>query len=216
MFGITDIYAYLVGALLIILLPGPNSLYCLSVSASQGKRAGLWAMAGILIGDTILILATVLGVGTLLKLYPSVFLIIKLIGGSYLAYLGGRLLLGAWMTFKNRHLLAGKPLTLTAHTSQNYLYRALSLSLTNPKAILFFLSFFVGFVDPNYAYPLLSFFILALILQLLSLSYLMVLVFSGRTLADTFGGKPWLMIISMLIVGGLFIGFGVNLWMSQL
>lgn len=216
MFGITDIYAYLLGALLIILLPGPNSLYCLSVSASQGKRAGLWVMTGILVGDTVLILATVLGVGTLLKLYPSVFFAIKLVGGSYLAYLGGRLLLGAWATFKNRELLKGKPLKLTAQTTQNYFYRALTLSLTNPKAILFFLSFFVGFVDPNYAYPLLSFFILALILQFFSFSYLMLLVVSGKTLADKFGGKPWLMIIGMLIVGVLFVGFGVNLWTSEI
>ncbi len=216
MFGITDIYAYLLGALLIILLPGPNSLYCLSVSASQGKRAGLWVMTGILVGDTVLILATVLGVGTLLKLYPSVFFAIKLVGGSYLAYLGGRLLLGAWATFKNRELLKGKPLKLTAQTTQNYFYRALTLSLTNPKAILFFLSFFVGFVDPNYAYPLLSFFILALILQFFSFSYLMLLVVSGKTLADKFGGKPWLMIIGMLIVGVLFVGFGVNLWVSEI
>ena len=216
MFGITDIYAYLLGALLIILLPGPNSLYCLSVSASQGKRAGLWAMVGILVGDTVLILATVLGVGTLLKLYPSVFFAIKLVGGSYLAYLGGRLLLGAWTTFKNRHLLQGKPLKLSAQATQNYFYRALTLSLTNPKAILFFLSFFVGFVDPSYAYPLLSFFVLALILQFFSFSYLMLLVVSGKTLADKFGGKPWLMIIGMLIVGVLFVGFGVNLWMSEI
>ncbi len=216
MFGITDIVAYLLGALLIILLPGPNSLYCLSVSASQGKRAGLWAMAGILVGDTLLILATVLGVGTLLKLYPSVFLVIKLIGGGYLAYLGDRLLFGAWTTFKNRHLLQGKPLKLSAHATQNYFYRSLSLSLTNPKAILFFLSFFVGFVDPTYAYPLLSFFILAVILQFISFIYLMLLVFSGQTLAYQFGGKPWLMIIGMTIVGVLFVGFGVNLWTSQL
>lgn len=216
MFGITDIYAYLLGALLIILLPGPNSLYCLSVSASQGKQAGLWAMLGILVGDTVLILATVLGVGTLLKLYPSVFFAIKLVGGSYLAYLGGRLLLGAWTTFKNRELLKGKPLKLSAQATQNYFYRALTLSLTNPKAILFFLSFFVGFVDPSYAYPLLSFFILALILQFFSFSYLMLLVVSGKTLADKFGGKPWLMIIGMLIVGVLFVGFGVNLWMSEI
>ena len=173
-------------------------------------------MLGILVGDTVLILATVLGVGTLLKLYPSVFFAIKLVGGSYLAYLGGRLLLGAWTTFKNRELLKGKPLKLSAQATQNYFYRALTLSLTNPKAILFFLSFFVGFVDPSYAYPLLSFFILALILQFFSFSYLMLLVISGETLADNFGGKPWLMIIGMLIVGVLFVGFGVNLWMSEI
>ncbi|MDO5051036.1 MAG: LysE family transporter [Moraxella equi] len=89
MFGITDLTAYLIGVIIIITLPGPNSLYCLSVSASQGRRAGMGVMSGILVGDTLLILATVFWAGTLLKLYPAVFDVIKLIGGCYLAYLGG-------------------------------------------------------------------------------------------------------------------------------
>ena len=44
----------------VIVLPGPNSLYCLSVSASHGYTAGLRAIAGVLLGDLILIMATVL------------------------------------------------------------------------------------------------------------------------------------------------------------
>ncbi|STZ63987.1 Leucine efflux protein [Moraxella lacunata] len=113
------------------------------MSASQGRQAGAKAMAGILLGDTLLILATVFGAGTLLKLYPAVFDVIKLIGGCYLAYLGTRLIIGAYHTFKNRHAIAGKSFNPPKVQSQNYFYRSLSLSLTNPKAILFFLSFLV-------------------------------------------------------------------------
>lgn len=145
MFGITDLTAYLIGVFIIITLPGPNSLYCLSVSASQGKKAGAQAIVGILTGDTLLILATVFGAGTLLKLYPNIFHGIKLIGGGYLAYLGVRLMMGAYQTFKNRHLIQNKTFTPPKTVQQNYFYRSLSLSLTNPKAILFFLSFFVLF-----------------------------------------------------------------------
>lgn len=142
MFGITDLTAYLIGVIIIITLPGANSLYCLSVAASRGKRAGGQTMAGILVGDTILILATVFGAGTLLKLYPSVFDVIKLIGGCYLAYLGIRLIIGAYHTFKNRHLIANQSFNPAKVANQNYFHRLLSLSLTNPKAILFLLSFF--------------------------------------------------------------------------
>ncbi|WP_435931879.1 LysE family transporter [Moraxella bovoculi] len=142
MFGITDLTAYLIGVIIIITLPGANSLYCLSVAASRGKRAGGQTMSRILVGDTILILATVFGAGTLLKLYPSVFDIIKLIGGCYLAYLGIRLIIGAYHTFKNRHLIANQSFNPAKVVNQNYFYRSLSLSLTNPKSILFFLSFF--------------------------------------------------------------------------
>lgn len=216
MFGITDITAYLIGVILIIILPGPNSLYCLSVSASHGKRAGFMAMSGILFGDTILILATVFGAGTLLRLYPAIFDGIKLVGGCYLAYLGCRLIMGAYQTFKNRHLMAGKSFSPAHVAQQNYFYRSLSLSLTNPKAILFLLSFFVQFVRPDYPRPFLTFFVLALILQIVSFLYLTLLVFSGKKLADTFSGRPIIITLAMLGVGGLFIGFGVNLWLAKL
>lgn len=216
MFGITDITAYLIGVIIIITLPGPNSLYCLSASAGQGKKAGMQAMTGILIGDTILILATVFGAGTLLKLYPSVFDAIKLIGGCYLAYLGMRLITGAYHTFKNRHLIKDKTFSPPKIAPQNYLYRSLSLSLTNPKAILFLLSFFVQFVRPDYDKPFLSFFILAVILQIVSFLYLLMLVFSGEKLANIFGSRPLIMTVAMLGVGCLFIGFGVNLWLAKL
>ncbi|MFA9486520.1 MULTISPECIES: leucine efflux protein LeuE [unclassified Moraxella] len=216
MFGIDNLITYLVGVIVIITLPGPNSLYCLSVSASQGRQAGVMVMAGILLGDAMLILATVFGAGTLLKLYPSVFDGIKLIGGSYLAYLGIRLIIEAHQTFKNRHLIANKRFTPPKTDKQNYFYRSLSLSLTNPKAILFFLSFFVQFVRPDYDKPFLSFFILALILQFISFLYLTLLIFSGKKLAESFGSRPIIMTIAMLVVGLLFIGFGVNLWLAKL
>lgn len=216
MFGISDLGTYLFGVFVIITLPGPNSLYCLSVSASQGKKAGFGAMAGILTGDTLLILATVFGAGTLLKLYPAVFDGIKLIGGCYLAYLGTKLLIGAYHTFKNRHLIANKSFNPPNIGKQNYFYRSLSLSLTNPKAILFFLSFFVQFVRPDYDKPFLTFFVLAVILQVVSFLYLLLLVFSGKKLADTFGSRPMIMTLAMAGVGCLFIGFGVNLWLAKL
>lgn len=216
MFGITDLATYLVGVIIIIALPGPNSLYCLSTSAEHGKKAGVMAMMGILLGDTLLILATVFGAGTLLKLYPAVFDVIKLIGGCYLAYLGVRLIMGAYQTFKNIHKIKHKNFSPKPTKKHNHFYRSLSLSLTNPKAILFFLSFFVQFVRPDYPQPFLTFFVLAVILQTVSFLYLSLLIISGKKLADTFSGRPIIMILAMLGAGLLFIGFGVNLWLAKL
>lgn len=64
--------------------------------------------------------------------------------------------------------------------------RALVVSLINPKAILFLISFFVQFVDPGYAYPALSFLVLGTLLQLASFAYLSVLIFGGTRLAAAF------------------------------
>lgn len=216
MFGITDIAAYLVGVIVIILLPGPNSLYCLSVAAAHGKKAGWRATAGVLCGDTLLIIATVLGAGTLLKLYPAVFDAIKLLGGAYLAYMGVQIFRGAYQTFKHRKALANSTPKLAKLAAQNYFLRSLSLSLTNPKAILFFLSFFVQFIDPAYPRPLVTFFALAVILQTVSFAYLALLVMAGKGLALRFASRPWLSIIAMSAVGTLFIGFAINLWQASL
>lgn len=217
MYGITDLTAYILGTIAIILLPGPNSLYCLSVAAAQGIGKGYRAIAGIFVGDGILILVTVFGAGSLLKLYPSLFNAIKLIGGLYLMYLGVKLLIGAYHTFSQRMILAQATPKLTIPaTHQNYFYRAMLLSLTNPKAILFFLSFFVQFVDPSYEHPLLSFLLLAVILQCISFAYLSVLAFAGQGLARRFNRHPLLIVLSMSLVGLLFIGFAIKLWQAQL
>ena len=101
-------------------------------------------------------------------------------------------------------------------THQNYFYRAMLLSLTNPKAILFFLSFFVQFVDPSYEHPLLSFLLLAVILQCISFAYLSVLAFAGQGLARRFNRTP--ILIKAEHEFGRFTvyrSFAIKLWQAQ-
>ncbi|MDO5051035.1 MAG: LysE family transporter [Moraxella equi] len=114
-------------------------------------------------------------------------------------------MIGAYHTFKNRHAIANKSFNPPKVQSHNHFCRSLSLSLTNPKAILFFLSFFVQFVRPDYDKPFLNFFILAVILQLVSFLYLLLLVVSGKKLADAFGSRPIIMTLAMVGEGWLFV-----------
>ena len=95
MFGIINPLSYLIGTIILIITPGPNSMFCLSVAAQQGARKAYHAICGVLLGDSVLILLTVLGAGTALKLYPALFHAMKLAGGLYLAYIGFGLLRGA-------------------------------------------------------------------------------------------------------------------------
>ena len=95
MFGIINPLSYLIGTLILIIMPGPNSMFCLSVAAQHGARKAYRAVFGVLLGDSVLILLTVLGAGTALKLYPALFHAMKLAGGLYLAYIGFGLLRGA-------------------------------------------------------------------------------------------------------------------------
>lgn len=152
MFGITDLYTFLLGTIFIILLPGPNSLYVMSIATRYGIRSGYIGTLGILTGDSILILLTVLGAATLLHNFPWLFIGLKIMGALYLSYLGMRLLQAAYITWQGR---SNTPKDTKAKSDSKFRpYRtALFISLINPKAILFFLSFFVQFVDPNYPHP---------------------------------------------------------------
>jgi leucine efflux protein len=88
---------------------------------------------------------------------------------------------------------------------------SLLVSLLNPKAIFFFISFFVQFVDPSYPYPALTFLLLGLVVQAVSLLYLTVLILGGASLAAHFQGRPRLNAVSAATVGILFVAFGLKL-----
>ena len=217
MFGITDLPTYLIGAIAVILLPGPNSMYCLAVAGQHGVKAAYRAVGGILLGDCVLLAATALGAGALLKAVPELFHAVKLVGGLYLAYIGWNLLRGAvkkWQAyFRPSETLAQ---VQNASAPQHVFKRALLLSLTNPKAILFLLSFFVQFINPAYAHPGLTFLALALILQIISFVYLSVLVFAGFHLTQVFRRHQKTAAAGMGMVGAAFIGFAVNMWTATL
>ena len=214
MLGITDPLTYLIGTIFIVLLPGPNSLYVLSAAAQRGVPAGFKAAGGVLVGDTLLMVATAAGAASLLKAYPGVFGLIKYVGAAYLAWMGVNMLRGAlrrW--FRPTDVAAVQPVNLG---NRDPFRRALTLSLMNPKAILFFLSFFVQFVDPAYPYPALTFVALGGMLQVCSISYLTALILAGSRLADAFRARRRLASAATGGTGALFLGFGAKLAAASL
>jgi leucine efflux protein len=209
MFGITDLTTYIIGTIFIILLPGPNSLYVLSVAAKRGVRAGYQGAAAVVVGDTVLMVLAAAGVGTLLAAYPGVFTIIKYTGGAYLAWVGIQLIRGAIKNWQHGSVPVVDE-TVQADAA-NPFKRALVISLLNPKAMLFFVSFFIQFVDPAYPHPVLTFAILGGILQVISIAYLSALILVGTRVAATFSRRHRLTAAMTGGVGTLFIGFGAKL-----
>ncbi|AXE22646.1 leucine efflux protein LeuE [Streptomyces globosus] len=217
MLGVTDLPTYLAGLLLIILLPGPNSLYVLSVAARRGVRTGYKAAAGVFTGDAVLMTLAAAGAGALLQTSPLLFGVVKLLGAGYLTWLAVGMLRGAWTLWRSR---AGRdepgaaepqPAGEAAAERERPYRRAVVISLLNPKAILFLVSFFVQFVDPGYAYPALSFLLLGALLQLGSFLYLTLLIFGGTRLSAAFRRRRRLSAGATSAAGVLFLGFAAKL-----
>ncbi|MEU2206132.1 LysE family transporter [Streptomyces hygroscopicus] len=268
MLGITDLSTYLAGLALIILLPGPNSLYVVSVAARRGPRTGYRAAAGVLCGDAVLMALSAGGVASLLHASPVLFAVVKFAGAGYLTWLAVGMLRGARALWRRRAANAGAarsaggaadtrttdgaadsamgsaagsamgsavgsavgsamgsamaesagsaegPGAGSAEGERPY-RRALVISLLNPKAILFFISFFVQFVDPHYAHPALSFVALGAWAQLFSITYLSVLIFSGTYLAATLRRRRRLRAGLSAVAGAAFLGFAAKLSLSS-
>jgi len=214
-YGVTDIWTYVVGAIGVILLPGPNSLFVLSVATARGVRAGYQGAMGVFLGDSILLGLVGLGAAGLLRTYPALFMVVKYAGAAYLGWVGANLLRAALVRWRGSppDVQADAPSdepALNAGMQQPF-RRALFISLLNPKAILFLLSFFVQFIDPQYESPAVPFLILSAIIMAASAAYLSALIFAGVRLAQTFRRRVRLSASLSAGVGGLFMWFAAKL-----
>lgn len=209
--GIVDFPTYLVGVIFVILFPGPNSLYVLTIASLKGWRAGVLASLGIFIGDAILMLAVALGAASLLHSSPSILNFIRLLGAAYLAWMGYGFIRGGLVRWRGNQLLAAEDGSAHYLNTLHPLLVALTLSLTNPKAIFFFVSFFAQFIQPGYAHPGHTILYLALVLQAISMTYLAGLIFSGQFFLRFFKIHPHYAAALWLIVGVLLIAFAGKL-----
>ncbi len=163
---VTNLFAFLLAAGLVIVVPGPATLY-VSHRALQSNQNAALAVLGIVTGDLVWIAAASLGIATLLAQWPLLLHLGKLVGASYLAYVA----IGLLRTRCGPNANAATPMGAGGSYRQ-----ALLLTLTNPKPILFFAAFFPSFIAPSSATPLHSFALLGLLFEGLNLLYFAALV----------------------------------------
>ncbi|WP_114636616.1 leucine efflux protein LeuE [Polynucleobacter necessarius] len=209
--GIIDFPTYLLGTIFTILFPGPNSLYVLTITTQKGWRFGVWGAIGIFIGDSILMAAVALGAASLLLSSPVLFKIVRTTGALYLAWMGWGLCRNGIRRW-NQVLDEESDGALQTRVMQLHpLVAALTLSLTNPKAILFFIAFFSQFIRPDFERPAHTFFYLAIVLQFLSMAYLASLICVGQFFLKFFLRQLRLAAALWMLAGVLFIGFAGRL-----
>jgi len=203
-FGVISYWTYFIGAIFIILVPGPNTFFVLKTSIAGGLRNGYTAAAGVFIGDAVLMFLAYAGVATLIKTTPVLFNIVRYLGAIYLLWLGGKML---YSTF----VRPAQPQNDDDAHKGDILKRSLVLSLTNPKAILFYVSFFVQFIDIHYARPGVSFFILASTLEIISFCYFSFLIVTGSYVTQWVKTKKRLTRLGNSLIGLIFVGFAARL-----
>lgn len=201
--GVVNLWTYALGALVLVLMPGPNSLFVLKTSVQGGTARAMKAACAVFLGDAILIACAFLGIASILQAHPALFTTVRFAGAVYLAWLG----LGALARTLPRRGRAPQKGSATASEGQPPFRTALLLSVTNPKAILFYVSFFVQFIDPAYPRPWVPYLVLASILEAFSVLYMSSLAFAGSRISRMVAGRPGLGRLGSALEGSLFLGF---------
>jgi threonine/homoserine/homoserine lactone efflux protein len=138
MFTSSDLALFCFAAFVLIVTPGPNFLYILTRGATEGRRAGLVAASGLGAGVLMHTALATLGVAALVRSSYLAFRVIKYGGGLYLVYLGVRAL------GDRPDVLRGAP--EVPEKDYRVFWQSIVASMTNPKTMLFFLSFLPQFV----------------------------------------------------------------------
>ncbi len=210
MFGVENYLAFMAASLLLSITPGSDSMYIITRSVSQGNKAGIYSVLGIVSGILVHTLLAALGLSILLASSPLAFTIVKYIGASYLCYLGFKMLTSKQDALITESLTENTKLAKTLDYQKIYKQGVLTNTL-NPKVALFFVAFFPQFVDPSYAHSTLSFLILGLTFAITSLIWCLCLALLASRFSEKLRENPAIESMLNKISGVVFIGMGIKL-----
>lgn len=184
-----------------VLSPGPGVTLTLTNSIRYGMYETFGGILGIAIGASVVAGISATGLGLILAASATAFTIMKYIGAAYLIYLGIKM----WRT---PPMVTNEPAPLKPSMRRRFL-EGLTLQLSNPKAIFFFLSIFPQFIDNSRPYVF-QFFTLVLTYSCLVIGIHLLYAMSAhkvkRWLSSPRGSR-----VFNRIGGGAFVFFGLAL-----
>ena len=205
MIGIDNLLLFLITVFLLNLTPGPDTIYIISRSVAQGKRAGISTALGISTGCLFHTLAGAFGFSALIMASPGSFFIIKIAGAIYLIFQGLLMILNHSKGLNPQH-------TKSPQRHLLLIYRQGTITnILNPKVALFFIAFLPQFISDGSPNKTLSFIILGILfITSGTLWCLLVALFSAYFSASLRTHSKWYQYLNKLN-GVVFIGLGIKL-----
>lgn len=133
------LYAFVGATALLSLSPGPDNIYVLMQSITNGKKFGLATVAGLMTGCLVHATLLALGVSAIIKENDQLFFVIKFFGAVYLFYLAFRVYRSDDTIHMSKEAVPKK--SLVQLFRQGFI-----MNVLNPKVTIFFLAFFPGFL----------------------------------------------------------------------
>ena len=197
---------FIVATILLAMTPGQDFIYVMIRSISQGARAGIIAIAGLMLGVTFHTFAAATGVAAILLTSSYAFLVLKLVGGAYLIYLGIQ-------AIRQKGPLEFKKTRDKASDFTLFKEGVISSTL-NPKLALFFMAFLPQFVA-NDSSAFTQMLLLGLLFALLSFPILMVVAILSSRFGNIISHHQSVTKSIGKVTGFVFIMLGIRLAMAE-
>lgn len=204
MLPLSDLLLFALAALGLVFSPGPNMIYLISRSITQGRRAGLLSLAGIVLGFLVHIFLVSFGLTAVFLAIPLAYEVLRWLGVGYLLYLAYESVKpGSASPFETRNL---------PHDADAKLVRMGFLtSALNPKVAVFYLSFFPQFVRPGLDSLLVQNLQLGFTQLLVSASVNFLIILSAARVARWFRARPTFIRVQKWLMGGILTGLAVRI-----
>ncbi|MET8131426.1 LysE family translocator [Streptomyces sp. NPDC005251] len=207
MVELSGILGVTVVALGMVLTPGPNMIYLVSRSITQGRRAGMISLGGVALGFMVYLLAANLGLSVVFIAVPELYFAVKLAGAAYLAYL-------AWNALRPGGISVFAPQDVSHDSPRKLFTMGLMTNLLNPKIAIMYVSLIPQFIDLDKGHVLLQGLILGSFQIVVSVAVNLSIVLAAGTIAVFLSRRPsWLKMQRYMmgtVLGGLAVSLAVN------
>ncbi|HTZ42962.1 MAG TPA: LysE family translocator [Jatrophihabitans sp.] len=191
-------------ALGMVLTPGPNMMYLVSRSITQGRRAGIVSLLGVAAGFLVYLAATSLGMTAVFTAVPELYLTVRLLGALYLGWL-------AWQALRPGGVSAFAPRQLPADSGRRLFAMGFMTNLLNPKIAVMYLSLIPQFVRPGEGHLLAQGFLLGCVQVAVALTGNLLIVLAAGSIAAFLARRPSWLRVQRLVMGTVLGGLAVRL-----
>ncbi|SFI75469.1 Threonine/homoserine/homoserine lactone efflux protein [Bosea sp. OK403] len=204
---IHNLLAFVLLAFGMVLTPGPNMIYLISRSISQGPGAGLISLGGIALGFLFYVFCAAFGITAFVLAVPFAYDALRLAGVVYLLYLAWQSLKpGGRSPFHVRELAPDGPRKLFA--------MGFLTSLLNPKIAVFYLALLPQFIDPAAGSVLVQSIMLGFIQIAVSLSVNALITLAAGSIALFLRTRPFWSLVQRWLMGTVLAGFALRMAME--
>jgi threonine/homoserine/homoserine lactone efflux protein len=208
MYGIIHFETFLVAGILLNLTPGNDTIFILTKSIAQGRKAGILSALGIATGSLVHTTLAALGLSMIIARSLLVFTIVKYAGTVYLIYLGYRMI-------RNRAGVNGNLAERTEALRPFKIYRdAILTNVLNPKVAMFYISFLPQFIDPAHRETIIPFMLLGITFTITGTIWCLVLANFSSLLFSKLRRHPEFSYYINKVCGAALIALGLRIAFS--